>query len=330
MSRIVVVDTMGGLGDLLLAMPLVEALCRSHPGAEVTVATTAPWHVLLERDPRIHRVVPVVGKDAGAVDRAVRPVLEGLRPQLAITTNRQHGLPGLLERTADRAVTDLWRSPSADEPVDLRMLRLLADDGVIDRAYATLQPRVVLDDEELADGRRALDRLAGRDPVVLMPDSGMRVKHWPLESWNRLVRALVRSGRRPIVVSQVAEQRALLGAAGGVVAPALALRELAALCAAVAEEGGRAIGGDTGPVRLAAAAGLPVVGLFGPTVLGRYGYRGDGAVNLQGLPGCEVRRPTAITEQECWWSASCPLSDDRTPRCMADIGVDRVLAAVGA
>jgi ADP-heptose:LPS heptosyltransferase len=132
------------------------------------------------------------------------------------------------------------------------------------------------------------------------------------------------------VVSEVEEQRAALGAAGAVVAPALPLRDLAGLCAAAAERNGRAIGGDTGPVRLATAAGLPVVGLFGPTVRGRYGYRNDGAVNLQGLPGCEVRRPTAITEQECWWSARCPLTEDHAPRCMADIDVDRVLAAVGA
>ena len=80
MKRIVVVDTMGGLGDLLLAAPVIEAIARSHPEAETTVVTTAPWHVLLERDPRIHEVVAVHGRDADAVGGAVRPVLERLRP----------------------------------------------------------------------------------------------------------------------------------------------------------------------------------------------------------------------------------------------------------
>ena len=87
------------------------------------------------------------------------------------------------------------------------------------------------------------------------------------------------------------------------------------------------IGGDTGPVRLAAASGLPVVGLFGPTVAGRYGYRGDGARNLQGCPGCPVRTPTAITEQECWWTARCPLTG-ADPACMADVPVPDVVRAV--
>jgi ADP-heptose:LPS heptosyltransferase len=330
MTRIVVVDTMGGLGDLLLAAPMIEAVCRSHPEAETTVVTTAPWHVLLERDPRIHEVVPVPGRDAESVRSTVQPVLERLRPDLAITTNRQHGLPDLLERTAVHAVTDLWRSPPADEPVDLRMLRLLADDGVIERASATVPPRIVLDAEERAAGRLALARLGGgQRPVLLVPDSGMRVKHWPLAAWRRTAETLRRRGRVPIVVSQVGEQREALAAAGAVVAPDLPLRALAALFAAAAERDGTAVGGDTGPVRLASAAGLAVVGLFGPSAAGRYGYRGNGAQNLQGYPDCPVRTPTAITEQECWWTARCPLSEDHAPRCMADIGVDRVLAAVG-
>ena len=324
MRRIVVVDTMGGLGDLLLAVPVIEAVCRSHPEARVTVVTTAPWHVLLERDPRIHEVVPVPGKAAADVDAAVRPVLERLRPDLAITTNRQHGLPGLLERTAVRAVTDLWRSPPADEPVDLRMLRLLAADGVIDPDLAAIPPRIVLDEDERGTGRRALAGLAAGRPALLMPDSGMRVKQWPLAEWAGSTASLLRDGWQPIVVSQVAEQRAALESAGAVVAPELPLRALAALFAAAAERDGRAVGGDTGPVRLASAAGLAVVGLFGPTAAGRYGYRGGRATNLQGYPDCPVRTPTAITEQECWWTARCPLSETSEPRCMADIGVEAI------
>ncbi|RIX29935.1 glycosyltransferase family 9 protein [Amnibacterium setariae] len=326
--RIVVVDTMGGLGDLLLALPVIEAVTRTYPEAETTVVTTAPWHVLLERDPRLHAVVPVPGRDEAAVLGAVVPVLEELRPDLAITTNRQHGLPELLQRTARRAVTNLWRRPPADEAVDLRMLRLLVEDGVVDPAFGALPPRLVLDDAEREEGRRLFTKLVPSRPALLFPDSGMRVKQWPLAAWAETVDRLRAEGWSPVVVSQAEDQRQALAGAGAVVAPPLPLRALAGLAAAAAERDGRAIGGDTGPVRLATAAGLPAVGLFGATVAGRYGYRGRATVNLQGYPECPVRTPTAITEQECWWTARCPLTPDHEPRCMAAITPEQVLAAV--
>ena len=327
---IVVVDTMGGLGDLLLGLPVVAALAATHPEACITVVTTAPWHVLLERDPRIAELAPVEGRDGGSVLAAVRPVLERIRPDLAVTTNRQHGLPELLEATAGAAVTNLWRNPPADELVDLRSVRLLVEDGWVDPAAAGLPPRLVVGPDELALATGLLADLVGEArPVLCFPDSGMAVKHWPLAAWAETVRGAVQQGLAPVVVSQVAEQRSALAAAGAAVAPALELRELAALAAAAARRDGRGIGGDTGPVRVAAASGLRVVGLFGPTLASRYGYRPETAVNLQGLPGCEVRRPTAITEQTCWWTGECPLTASRAPRCMHDITPRQVLAAVG-
>ncbi|WP_375390206.1 glycosyltransferase family 9 protein, partial [uncultured Amnibacterium sp.] len=227
--RIVVVDTMGGLGDLLLALPLLHALHRTHPAAELVVVTTAPWHGLLEGDPQIDRVVPVGGRDGEAVRAAAVPVLERTRPDLAITTNRQHGLPELLERTAARAITDLWRSPPAGEPVDLRMLRLLVEDGVVAPEHARLPPRIALSREERAGGAAALGAITDGRPVLLFPDSGMRVKHWPLDAWSEVVASLIARGLAPVVVSRVAEQRAALTAAGAVAAPELPLRALAAV-----------------------------------------------------------------------------------------------------
>ena len=52
---------------------------------------------------------------------------------------------------------------------------------------------------------------------------------------------------------------------------------------------------------------------------GRRAHRGK-------VPGCPVRQPLAITEQECWWSGLCPLTGG-DPACLADLTVDAVAAA---
>jgi ADP-heptose:LPS heptosyltransferase len=74
---------------------------------------------------------------------------------------------------------------------------------------------------------------------------------------------------------------------------------------------------------MAAAVGARTVGIFGPTLATRYGL-GPPGVDLQGLPGCPHRRPTAITDQVCWWEARCPLSATG-PACMADVEPGLVL-----
>jgi ADP-heptose:LPS heptosyltransferase len=107
--------------------------------------------------------------------------------------------------------------------------------------------------------------------------------------------------------------------------PKVTLRELAACFHAVGRRGGVVVGGDTGPVRLAAAAGARTVALFGPTLAVRYGI--NAGVDLQGLPGCPHRLPTLITEQVCWWHAQCPLSP-AGPACMADLPAELVASAV--
>lgn len=307
--RILVVDLLGGLGDLIMVLPSVHALAGHHPGAEVTVLTHAPGAVLLARDPA---VTSVRTAEKHAERPAVEDALAALRPDLAVTTTRFDGIGELLDEDAaargTRAVTNLWRRPPADELVGERYQRILAAEGVI--APGVRPPRVVLGEDERAAGRSALP--PGEGPVVLVPDAGMAVKRWPARRWTALAAAL----DGPVFsIGPVAGAQEL---------PPADLRGLAAMFAAVGERGGVVVGPDTGPVRLAAAVGVRTVALFGPTLAARYGL--EEGTNIQGLPECPHRRPTAITEQVCWWDAGCPLAPE--PACLLDLPVDRVRRAV--
>ncbi len=316
--EIVVVEMLGGFGDLLLALPVIHALARAYPCASVRVVTLAPGDALLSADPAVASVTVGTAEDAAA---ALTAHLDRHPADLAVSTTMHSGIVELLRERVPSTVTNLWRSPPPDELVERRFLRLLAADGLIDAADQELPLAVVVTDAERAVARQLLGPL-GRGPVLLLPGAGMPVKRWPAQRWTQLAEALRRDGRPLLTVADVP---ALPHAR---MLPRLSLRELAAVAAVLAEVGGVAVGGDTGPVRLATAAGLPAVGLYGPTLGARYGLSDPASTNLQGLPGCDVRRPTAITEQECWWSARCPLDPDGEPACMADLDVAQVVEAV--
>ncbi|HEX6501520.1 MAG TPA: glycosyltransferase family 9 protein [Micromonosporaceae bacterium] len=324
---ILVVDLLGGLGDLILVLPAVHALARRNPGARLRVLTHQPGAALLTTDPTVTEVVTPDHDRPGAERDAVRRELARRPPDLAISTTRYDGIPAILDAGAGRAVTDLWRRPPADELVDRRYLRILRDEGLIEDADLAVPARVYPTPRELADADAALDALLPGDPrppVVLVPGAGMAVKRWPVERWVGLAQGLTARGVEVLAVSgdgcEVPGARCL---------PPTTVRGLAAYFAVVARRGGVVVGGDTGPSRVAVAAGARAVGLFGPTLATRYGLDPRPAVNLQGLPGCPVRRPTAITEQRCWWHASCPLSPEG-PACMAALSTTDVLDAVCA
>ncbi|GAA4934168.1 ADP-heptose:LPS heptosyltransferase [Actinomycetospora succinea] len=326
--RILVVDLLGGLGDLIMVLPSVHALADAHPGADLTVLTHAPGAPLLAHDPAVTAVRTAEKHDERA---AVEAALADLAPDLVVTTTRFDGIGELVDADAQargiRAVSNLWRRPPADEKVGERYQRILAAEGVI--ADAVRPPRVVLTDAERSAGRESLVRAMrhrwrsspgspharSRDtPTVLVPDAGMAVKRWPARRWAALAASLP----GPVLSVGPVDGAAEL--------PPTDLRGLASLFAAVGEAGGVVVGPDTGPVRLAAAVGARTVALFGPTAASRYGL--EEGTNLQGLPECPHRMPTAITEQVCWWEARCPLASE--PACLLDLPVDRVREQVVA
>lgn len=315
---ILVVDLLGGLGDLVMVLPVIHALARRNPGAALRVLTHAPGDVLVESDPAVSEVVRA---EKGAERVAVAAEFDRRRPALVVSTTRHSGIPEEIGCRGVRSVTNLWRNPPPDEQVSRRYLRILAAEGLVDDV--DVPPSIHLTAAERARGAAMLaDHADPGRPVVLVPGAGMAVKHWP--HWAALARGLAGRGTAPLVVigdpapGAWAEELARP-------LPPTGLRDLAALFAAVGDRGGTVVGPNTGPVRMAAAVGARTVGLFGPTAAARYGL-GPAGVDLQGLPGCPHRRPTAITEQVCWWEARCPLAADG-PACMADLSPDSVLRA---
>jgi heptosyltransferase-1 len=148
------------------------------------------------------------------------------------------------------------------------------------------------------------------DFAILNPGAGWGAKRWPAERYGEVARQLAKDGLHCQVNFGPGEEdlfNEVSEASGGVVRPTkpsisglIALTRRAKLF----------IGGDTGPLHLAAALRVPVVAIFGPTDPARNGPYGTRSIVL--------RNPAS------------PTTHTRNPRPdggMLEIGVDVVVSA---
>ena len=319
--RILFVELLGGLGDVAIALPALQALARSHPLARCEALTFAPGAELLTHDPH---VAAVHIAERGRAREAVERIVEAGRHDLVVSTTDTDGIGALIAARAPRAVTDLWRDPPADQRVEERLVALLVADGLV-RPDAVGPARLFLAEAERARARASLPEGSGAFAALLI-DAGMAIKRWPEARFADLGRRLRdRLGLAPLVVggAEPAAARRVAEAIGARALPPMPLRELAAALARCAV----AVGADTGPLRVAALAGTPSVMLFGPSRAGRYGL-GAGHADLQARPACPERR-VDFTEQRCWWSGACPRPSGPAS-CVGDVGAAEAEAAVAA
>jgi heptosyltransferase-1 len=117
--------------------------------------------------------------------------------------------------------------------------------------------------------------------ALVNPGAGWGAKCWPAERYAEVVRALALHGLRAIVNFGPGEEqlaRDVERAANGLaIAMPATVSELIALCRCARI----CIGGDTGPLHLAAAVGVPVIALFGPTDPARNRPYGNRAIVLR-------------------------------------------------
>lgn len=105
----------------------------------------------------------------------------------------------------------------------------------------------------------------GGNEVVILPGAGKANKLWPAGRWREVAR------RTGALVAWGPGEEELARSISANVAPRTNLRQLAALL----RDARLVIGGDTGPLHLAAALGTKVVGLYGPTDPRRNGPYGQ-------------------------------------------------------
>jgi len=334
------------IGDVVFTTPLIRALRRHLPDAHLTYLVEPPAAPVLQANPHLDALVIAPKRRGAARLRDDLTIARRLRRERFDVAIDLHGGPrgawfawasGAPMRIGYAIAGRSWMYtdvvPRAADLAPRHSVRnqfdLLAPLG-IERCDPESEPVEMADDPAARDRVQRRLRDAGIGPghqlAVIHVSAGNAFRRWPADSFAELATALVRrdANRRVILLSGPSDRaaaeavaqvaRGRLGpAAHAIVAGEFDLAETRALAARAAVY----IGGDSGPLHIAATTTTPIVQLLGPTLPERSmpwrspAYFAE-AVDVGPLPcrPCHQRR--------------CEPGDFR---CLTGITADRVVAA---
>jgi ADP-heptose:LPS heptosyltransferase len=273
------------LGDLVVALPALDALRAAYPDAEITLLGRE-HHVALLGPGRPSPVDRVVALPSGSVGDELRVdpgldrdrLLDSLAAERFDLVVQLHGggrnsnaFVGRLgarltagSRTPDAPPLDRWIPYEHYQPEITRYLEVV---GLVGAAPVGIEPRLGTCEEDVAAAREALPALDGHRYVVLHPGATDPRRRWPVRHFATVGRAMAAGGLRVVITGIPAEAEllsALAGALDGVpggppvVADRLSLPALVGLLVRAEV----VVSNDTGPLHLAVAVGTPTVGIF--------------------------------------------------------------------
>ena len=326
MSRLVVFAP-NWLGDAVLALPALADVVRASPAGAVDVAATKAIAPL-------YSLVPGLGEIVGLRrDSSDADVVRRRRYEVAVLfpnsfrsafTARRAGIP---ERWGFRAD---WRGPlltrAVSAPARVHQVEYYqALVRAVGFPSGPAIPRLEVPSSARAAGAEALQKNGwdgGTPLVALAPGAAYGgAKRWPSASFASLSDALAGDGIRSVLVGSQGDAdagREVLSGVGTAAGPALRPLDLIGqtdlpTLAGVLVQCRAVVSNDSGAMHVAAALGVTITALFGPTNEHETSPRGPG-------------RQTVLTSQV--WCRPCMLREcPLTHRCMRDISVEAVVNA---
>jgi ADP-heptose:LPS heptosyltransferase len=295
-SQRILIYRLGSLGDTVVALPCFHKIAQTWPNAERIVLTNrpvnskaAPLEAVLGRGGLIHRTVtyPVgIRSLTGLMDlgRHIRSLEADVLVYLAAPRGLPNtlrdalffkwcgfdeiiGLPYTHDLQQCRYIESPWNSCGGAQEYECeRLARCIASLGPIDLEDPKMWD-LRLTEREIRAGDAMLDSLAGAAYFAINTGGKINAKDWGLRNWQKLLARLTREYRHMGLV--------IVGAADDSVSAQLLARAWSGpvvdLCGKVSPRESAAalrhavgfIGHDSGPLHLAAAMGVPCVGLFG-------------------------------------------------------------------
>ncbi len=308
MKRILLIRG-GGLGDFIVITPVLAALRRRRPDADLVLAARqsqgrlakacglADTLISLEsaRMSCFFQHAPEFSKEEldffGSIDLAVSFMPDD---------------DELLQTNMQRAGVGEWFAVSSKVEqghATEHFFMPLARAGIIPAEPADAMPRLQLGSDGISKAAMQMQSLAGSGKrcVFLHPGSGSPAKNWPLESFVT-VSEIIRNefNLQPVFITGEADIE-LAQRLKGTVENILLLENPDIVSLAGMLSMARAyIGNDSGVSHLAAALGIPVVAVFGPGDPACWAPRGPFVRIVQGKPhssdGLKRLKPESVIQ----------------------------------
>ena len=280
MPRRILIVKMSSIGDVIHALPVARALRLAFPDAHVCWAVHRSCRDVVEGNRYLDEVFVVQ-------DKSVRGIWQAGRELAGRSFDTAIDMQGLF-----RSGLLAWRSGARErigfsgnqEMRQLFINRPLVKPGYWNTAaYCQMEfaaaagasridpmPEIFLaPDHRAAASQLLADEIASGMPIVaLNPGTAWPTKRWAVEGYAAAADRLVQTtGARIVITGALSDMPLARSIAQGMAHPAsiLAGRTSLKVLAAVFERAALYIGGDTGPLHIAAAMGTPVVAIFGPT-----------------------------------------------------------------
>lgn len=290
------------VGDVVFTTPLISALRRRYPAASLTYLVEPAAAPIVEHHPNLSEVIVAPHR------RGVARIVDDLRLARRLRNMHfdvvldLHGGPrGAWLTWATGAKTRIgydirgraWMYTKAvHRPRELRPRHSVENQwdllSALDPTFASgpdrRADRVLIPVEPTAASAIAAKLTAWSIPatarlILIHVSAGNPFRRWPEEAFAELASSLASaSPDRWVIftggpsdreatsrVLEMARQRADVSAPRLIDGEALSLPELRALC----DRAALYIGGDSGPLHMASASDVPIVGLFGPTLAER-------------------------------------------------------------
>ena len=312
------------LGDAVMALPAMAAVRRTFPRSTLAVAAPAGVAPMFEEmtaaaQDELLTVEPGTEKAAVSAGRFDLAILLPNSFRSAWVARRA-GIPhrwGLASSARGWLLTRSVRPPNRPRHQSARYLALMDALGV---SGSDDHPRVSV---SAASAERARDLLSrnGLDPssavVGIAPGAAYgHAKRWPPSRMAELVVRLAARGARCILVGAAGDRDAGREIESALPAPSAVVNLIGRtdlrLLTGVLEQCQAFVSNDSGAMHLAAAVGVPVTAIFGPTDERVTSPIGNHDVLIQQV----FCRPCMLRD--------CPIDH----RCMKRISVDQVFEAV--